>query len=229
MCLLSAHRFPQEAVANFNGQTLTSFLELPPLSKLQSVNLCVKVFQKAIMPVIRDTEHGVDCVNLVANRGIELEIPDDDELGDVEHELPWNVLQVVHPTNTGAANEFGKLLAFGLISGTFEHIPRGQPRPITCSIPEIRLVVLRMFDGVEQTPENERDTTDTGCPMYRFRQPTSEHQYVMRDLNQIFSPSYFIPHPSDRTGTKSGHDGGTTKRRFFHLPECDLRCPIDGR
>ena len=101
--------------------------------------------------------------------------------------------------------------------------------PITCSIPEIRLVVLRMFDGVEQTPENERDTTDTGCPMYRFRQAASGHQYVMRDLNQIFSPSYFIPHPSDRTGTKSGHDGGTTKRRFFHLPECDLRCPIDGR
>jgi len=36
----------------------------------------------------------------------------------------------------------------------------------------------------------------------------------------IFSPSLFIPHPADRTGGhEAGQDGGTTRRRFFHLPE----------
>jgi hypothetical protein len=90
--------------------------------------------------------------------------------------------------------------------------------------------VLRMFDAVESSPENQTDIDDTGCPMYRFRQATNEQpQYVMRDLGMIFSPSLFVPHPADRTGTRGGQDGGTTKRRFFHLPECDLRCPLDTR
>ena len=36
----------------------------------------------------------------------------------------------------------------------------------------------------------------------------------------IFSPSLFIPHPADRTGGhEAGQDGGTTRRRFFRLPE----------
>lgn len=234
--------FPQEAVDNFNGPLLKEFLGLPHLSKLESVYLRVEVYAKVICPVKRDSEHGLDCVNLDVNVGTELDLPEDEEDGDdggnelngdaatlMQHDRPWTVLQLVHPTEAEAPNEFGKILAFCNVSGTYAHTPRGSDRQ-NGSIENRRLVVLRMFDAVESSPENQTDIDDTGCPMYRFRQATNEQpQYVMRDLGMIFSPSLFIPHPADRTGTRGGQDGGTTKRRFFHLPECDLRCPLDTR
>jgi len=51
-----------------------------------------------------------------------------------------------------------------------------------------------------------------GSPMLR--------EATEKDSGMIFSPSLFIPHPADRTGGhEAGQDGGTTRRRFFRLPE----------